>query len=110
MDGMRDQTLERRFVGCAMVDPAILDRCSVGCEHLTGLDERRVLECLFSLRDQGQSVSGEALAIELRRRGYEYLATSDPFAWAASVSIVSCSAPFSGTRDLPFNRYCSVSL
>ncbi len=89
---MRDPVLERRYIGCAMVDPTVLDRCGIGLDHMTGQDERNVLECLFSLRDRDEMPSEESLRIELQRRGYTRQLGLDPYSWTTASTDVAALA------------------
>lgn len=89
---MVDVTLERRFVGCAMVDLSVLDRSGVGLDDITSGPERQALECLFSLRERGDRPSREALEVEFTRRGWTHLHGLNPYDWATHSSDISAIA------------------
>lgn len=89
---MIDAVLERRYVGALMLDASAADRAGVSLDDVTDPQARHVLECVFSLRDQGVDVNPDTLDLELGRKGYDRDRQLNVMAWARGLDDIAAVA------------------
>lgn len=77
-----DPILERRYVGHALLAPAVLDKHPLPLGVISDVETRHVLESVGAIHARGERVTGTTLAMELDARGYQRESQLDPWRFA----------------------------